>query len=123
MCFVLSWVGALLPVPRHLPIERFFETARQATITSIFAVTLAPLMEELFFRGLLYPTLARWLGQLTGVLTPPSVARQGDRSRMRNLPGAVNLGFFWGGSCGICCLAVVKRASQNQKSLLAILSS
>ena len=33
-------------------------------------------MEELFFRGLLYPTLARWLGQLTGVLTPPSVARQ-----------------------------------------------
>jgi len=76
MCFVLSWVGALLPVPRHLPIERFFETARQATITSIFAVTLAPLMEELFFRGLLYPTLTRWLGQVSSVFTRPAVARQ-----------------------------------------------
>ena len=34
---------------------------------SIFAVTLAPLMEELFFRGFLYPVLARRLGVGSGI--------------------------------------------------------
>lgn len=60
--FVLAGLGNLLPIPKHLPIDKFFETARQATILSIMAVTLAPLMEELFFRGFLYPVLARRLG-------------------------------------------------------------
>jgi membrane protease YdiL (CAAX protease family) len=60
--FGLAGLGALLPIPKHLPIDRFFENAREATIMSIFAVTLAPLMEELFFRGFLYPVLARRFG-------------------------------------------------------------
>lgn len=66
--FVLSGLGRLLPIPKNLPIDRFFETARQAAIMSIFAVTVAPLMEELFFRGFLYPVLARRLGMFGGIL-------------------------------------------------------
>jgi CAAX protease family protein len=65
--FSLAALGAVLPIPKHLPIERFFETAREATIMSVFAVSLAPLMEELFFRGLLYPVLARRLGVGTSI--------------------------------------------------------
>lgn len=65
--FVLAGIGQLLPIPKHLPIDRFFENARQATLMSIFAVTLAPLMEELFFRGFLYPVLARRLGVGSGI--------------------------------------------------------
>ena len=65
--FVLAGIGQLLPIPKHLPIDRFFENARQATLMSIFAVTLAPLMEELFFRGFLYPVLARRLGVASGI--------------------------------------------------------
>jgi hypothetical protein len=60
--FALAGLGALLPIPKHLPIDRFFKNAREATIMSVFAVTLAPLMEELFFRGFLYPVLARRFG-------------------------------------------------------------
>ena len=66
--FVLAGLGRLLPIPKNLPIDRFFETARQAAIMSIFAVTVAPLMEELFFRGFLYPVLARRLGMFGGIL-------------------------------------------------------
>lgn len=66
--FVLAGVGQLLPIPKHLPIDRFFDNAREATLMSIFAVTLAPLMEELFFRGFLYPVLARRLGVGWGIL-------------------------------------------------------
>jgi membrane protease YdiL (CAAX protease family) len=66
--FVLAGLGQLLPIPKHLPIDRFFQNARQATIMSIFAVTVAPMMEELFFRGFLYPVLARRLGVMSGVV-------------------------------------------------------
>jgi uncharacterized protein len=65
---VLALAGSLLPIPKHLPIDRFFQTAREAAIMSIFAVTVAPLMEELFFRGFLYPVLARRLGMFGGIL-------------------------------------------------------
>jgi membrane protease YdiL (CAAX protease family) len=58
----LAGVGQLLPIPKHLPIDRFFANSREAMIMSIFAITFAPLMEELFFRGFLYPVLARRLG-------------------------------------------------------------
>jgi CAAX protease family protein len=62
----LAGIGQLLPIPKHLPIDRFFANSREAMIMSIFAVTFAPLMEELFFRGFLYPVLARRLSILAG---------------------------------------------------------
>jgi uncharacterized protein len=34
----------------------------------VFAVSLGPLMEELFFRGFLYPVLARRLGAVGGIV-------------------------------------------------------
>jgi uncharacterized protein len=66
--FVLLGVGQLLPIPKHLPIDQFFGNAREAAVLSIISVTVAPLMEELFFRGFLYPVLARRLGIFVGIL-------------------------------------------------------
>lgn len=66
--FVLIGLAQLLPIPKHLPIDRFFDSPRQATLMSVFAVTVAPLMEELFFRGFLYPVLARRLGMIASIL-------------------------------------------------------
>lgn len=65
--FGLAGLGQLLPIPKQLPIDRFFANSREATIMSIFAVTFAPFMEELFFRGFLYPVLARRLGVLASI--------------------------------------------------------
>ena len=48
-------------------LEGFFRTTREAYILSIFGVTFAPLLEELFFRGFLYPVLARRLGMAVAV--------------------------------------------------------
>lgn len=58
----------LLPMPRNLPIDQFFKTARDAYILSVFGILFAPLIEELFFRGFLYPVLARRLGAPLSVL-------------------------------------------------------
>jgi uncharacterized protein len=60
--FALMGLAQVLPIPKHLPIDRFFQTAREAGMMSILSVTFAPFMEELFFRGLLYPVLARRFG-------------------------------------------------------------
>jgi membrane protease YdiL (CAAX protease family) len=54
--------SALLPIPKSLPIEKFFRDSTDAWLMTIFGTTLAPLVEELFFRGFLYPVLARRIG-------------------------------------------------------------
>jgi uncharacterized protein len=58
----------LLPMPKNLPLDEFFKTARDAYILSVFGILFAPLFEELFFRGFLYPVLARRLGMPFSVL-------------------------------------------------------
>jgi len=57
-----------LPMPKHAPIDDFFRTARDAYVLSLFGVLFAPLFEELFFRGFLYPALARRLGMIPSIL-------------------------------------------------------
>lgn len=69
----LQAVAQLLPMPKELPIDRFFQTPAEAWALSIFGVTLAPLMEELFFRGFLYPVLARRWG-LSAAVTLTALA-------------------------------------------------
>jgi uncharacterized protein len=68
LAFALQGFAHLLPIPKELPIDRFFQTTSEAWALSIFGVTLAPLFEELFFRGLLYPVLARRFGVVVAVM-------------------------------------------------------
>lgn len=58
----LQGLAHFLPIPKELPIDSFFKTPAEAWALGILSITLAPLMEELFFRGFLYPVLARRLG-------------------------------------------------------------
>ena len=62
LSLALQALAHLLPMPKELPIDSFFKTPAEAWALGILSVTLAPLMEELFFRGFLYPVLARRLG-------------------------------------------------------------
>jgi uncharacterized protein len=62
LAVALQAVAHFLPIPKELPIDSFFRTPAEAWALGILSVTLAPLMEELFFRGFLYPVLARRLG-------------------------------------------------------------
>lgn len=63
----LGLLERVLPMPKSVPFDKFFEHPVDAYLTSIFAVSFGPLMEELFFRGFLYPVLERRLGVLWGV--------------------------------------------------------
>jgi len=64
----LDLLGRFLPMPKSTPFDQFFAHRSDAYLTAVFAVTLGPLMEELFFRGFLYPIIARRMGIFWGII-------------------------------------------------------
>jgi membrane protease YdiL (CAAX protease family) len=60
--FAVEFASRWLPIPKSLPVDRFFTDANGAYLMAAFGVTLAPLLEELFFRGMLYPVLRQSVG-------------------------------------------------------------
>jgi membrane protease YdiL (CAAX protease family) len=52
----------LFPMPPSLPIDQYFRDATSAWLLAGFGIFVAPPVEELFYRGFLYPVLARNLG-------------------------------------------------------------
>jgi len=68
LSFGLQFLGHFLPVPKDLPIDRFFRTPVEAWGLALFGIFCAPLVEELFFRGFLYPVLARWFGVVASIV-------------------------------------------------------
>lgn len=68
---VASGVGLLIvskllelfvPFPKESPFDQFFKSPASAYAFVFLAVAFGPFMEELFFRGILYPVLAQQLG-------------------------------------------------------------
>jgi membrane protease YdiL (CAAX protease family) len=68
LSLALQGIAHFLPIPKQLPMDQFFRTPGEAWAVTLFGLTLAPLLEELFFRGFLYPVLARRLGVAIAVL-------------------------------------------------------
>jgi membrane protease YdiL (CAAX protease family) len=65
----LSSLGVLLHAPlMHSPIEDMITSRASLAIVMLFGVLLAPLFEEILFRGFLLPLLARSLGPWVGIL-------------------------------------------------------
>ena len=75
-CFVVAIVDEILiPGPPNTPIDKTFHMPGAIWLLFAFGVTLAPLFEEIAYRGFLLPTLCTaydWtLEQLTGSNPPP----------------------------------------------------
>jgi membrane protease YdiL (CAAX protease family) len=87
LSFALQGIAHVLPMPKELPMDRFFRTPGEAWALSLFGITFAPLLEELFFRGFFYPVLARRFGIAIAVVA--TAARFG-------LIHAPQLGRAWG---------------------------
>jgi membrane protease YdiL (CAAX protease family) len=68
LALVIDGLSRFLPIPKSLPVDKFFHDAAGAYLMAAFGITLAPLLEELFFRGLLYPILRRAFGLIMAVV-------------------------------------------------------
>ncbi len=69
LAFTLEIIGSLMNVPQtENPMSRLMADRTTAVVLSILAVTVAPLAEELAFRGLLQPLMIRLTGVIPGIL-------------------------------------------------------
>jgi len=69
----LSVVSITIPMlfpnsNRHFPIEEMFKNPISGWLLVAFGTGIAPFVEELFFRGMIYPVIARRWGLEAGVL-------------------------------------------------------
>ena len=97
----IDLLGRFLPMPKSTPFDQFFAHRFDAYLTAMFAVTLGPLMEEVFFRGFLYPVLARRMGVFWGIILT---------ALPFGLIHMVQYGYAWGAVLIICLVGVVLTA-------------
>ncbi len=68
--FAVQLASNYFPVPKELPVDAFFRNAADAWMVALFGVLIAPIAEEIAFRGFLYPSLRPWTGRiLAAILT------------------------------------------------------
>jgi hypothetical protein len=74
-------ISSLIPMPKSIPMDDFFRSASDVWIVTAFGTLLAPLLEELAFRGFLLPafTIAfDWLGPVVRYVARFSMDRLRD---------------------------------------------
>jgi membrane protease YdiL (CAAX protease family) len=98
LALVIESLSRYLPIPKSLPMDNFFHDATSAYMMAAFGITLAPLLEEVFFRGLLYPLLRRWFGLVVAVLLTAAA--------FAGIHGA-QLGYAWAPVLSIFVVGVV----------------
>lgn len=68
LSIAIQLLSLLLPKREELPIEQMFDTPASAYLLAFFGICVAPFMEELVFRGFVYPVLERRWGVGLAVL-------------------------------------------------------
>jgi uncharacterized protein len=68
MALIIQFSSAMLPVPKDLPVEQFFRSRDTIWLMVTFGTLVAPLVEEMFFRGLLFPALRRWANEPESII-------------------------------------------------------
>jgi membrane protease YdiL (CAAX protease family) len=61
-------ISHFLPIPKELPMDKYFAQPSYIYLMMAFGILVAPLMEELFFRGLVFPVAVRYLGLSFGTV-------------------------------------------------------
>ncbi len=66
--FAMQLVSNYLPIPKELPVDSFFQNALDAWLVALFGIFIAPICEEIAFRGFLYPSLRPWTGRIIAAI-------------------------------------------------------
>jgi CAAX protease family protein len=96
LALLVQSASLLLPIPKSLPIDRYFRDMLGAYMMAAFGLTCAPLVEELFFRGFLYPALARRWGLAVGVVVTAALFASIHASQLAHAWAPLLLLFFVG---------------------------
>ena len=110
LAWVVDFISGFLPIPKSLPMDNYFHDASSAYLLAAFGLSLAPLLEELFFRGMLYPLMRRAFGlTIAVILTAAAFAA---------IHGA-QLGYAWGPILSIFVVGVVFTVTRARTNSVA----
>jgi membrane protease YdiL (CAAX protease family) len=73
LSLAVQFLSNFLPIPKTLPIDDFFRTPADVWMVALFGTLVAPVCEELAFRGFLLPSLASAWDWLRSFRRPPEV--------------------------------------------------
>jgi hypothetical protein len=83
---LVALASALIHTPTgDTPMTQLMETRADVLVMGVLGVTLAPLCEELGFRGFLQPLLVRSLGAVAGMVLAADSVRAAPSSGVRQL--------------------------------------
>jgi hypothetical protein len=88
LSFIVQTVSSLITMPKSIPMDDFFRTPADVWLITAFGTLLAPLFEEVFFRGFLLPAFAiayDWLS----LPRIPAAREQWNSSNVLSFPGLV----------------------------------
>ena len=68
LAFASQLIPVLFPSDRPLPIEKLFNSPTSGYLLAAFGILIAPFVEELVFRGVMYPVFERRLGLMLAVV-------------------------------------------------------
>lgn len=68
MALIVQVLSAFLPFPKSLPMQEYFKETAFVYMMTAFGLLVAPLAEELFFRGLAFPVLERTMGSIGAIV-------------------------------------------------------
>jgi membrane protease YdiL (CAAX protease family) len=81
-------ISSLVPTPKSMPMDNFFRTRPEVWMVAAFATLVAPVFEEITFRGILLPAIAivvDWLRPALGYVARFSIARLRGREVSREI--------------------------------------
>jgi membrane protease YdiL (CAAX protease family) len=58
LSFTVQAISSVLPVPKSIPMDDFFRNASDIWLVTLFGILLAPMFEEICFRGFFLPAFA-----------------------------------------------------------------
>lgn len=114
IALLVQFTSTLAPIPRELPIYKMFGTTASAYALAGYGILIAPIIEELFFRGFLFPVLARRSGAPAAVLLTSLAFMLIHMSQLGGAWAPLLILFFvglaftvaraWSGSVAVCYL-------------------
>jgi membrane protease YdiL (CAAX protease family) len=103
-------LGVLLHkwTPTSMPIDEFLKDPNAAYVLCLFGILIAPLIEELFFRGFLFPALDRKIGLVGGVAITAAVFAAIHQGQLAHAWAPLSILFIVG-----ACLTLVRAITKS----------
>jgi uncharacterized protein len=89
LSLVVQFLSNFLPIPKTLPIDDFFRTPSDVWMVALFGTFMAPVFEELAFRGFLLPSIASAWDWLRGQQRELENGAGSDRDPRWSIPALI----------------------------------